>query len=516
MKNLVIVEAAGKVDILKRELKGIGLFADVVATVGHIADNPKSLSPIALNEDLHELAYEFREDRSHLLEKLRRAAAGADRIFVATDDDQEGDVIAYDVSRLLADRADILYRVRLRSITAHELQSAFDGQLSQQFEPFARNGICRRVVDRAIGAVFTRVAESSIVSVGRVQSSLLAAIKESPPVAGHYTMRFEESDGSVFGAHVPVRSATELRALEALASSLASGHAQVLRHSEKVEPRAQPWSYEDVVCEVSDRLKMSVDEAADLFQKAYERGRISYPRVRGASFTRDAVEVAAEMAANNRCSFDPALLKVRSSEDGRGAAHESPRALDGEMPLGRPLNVLQASEAVAVLIGRNVIECGQSAKVRTLTVKHGESELELRCVMNSGRRNWKDPDSTPGYHPYARDYALLKYMGALGLGRPSTVVEHATRVIRRALIAETGVAVSLNDRGERWLERASAFGFIAHTSTEMESAMAKPMRDPYQRAREILASHGMLDVVKKHVAIAGPLEAPNEAFAEPG
>ena len=94
MKNLVIVEAAGKVDILKRELKGIGLFADVVATVGHIADNPKSLSPIALNEDLHELAYEFREDRSHLLEKLRRAAAGADRIFVATDDDQEGDVIA--------------------------------------------------------------------------------------------------------------------------------------------------------------------------------------------------------------------------------------------------------------------------------------------------------------------------------------------------------------------------------------------------------------------------------------
>lgn len=134
MRNLVIVEAAGKVDTLRASLKSIGFSADVIATVGHVADNPRSLNPICLDTDLRETAYAFREDRLALLGKIQRAAFNADRIYIATDDDHEGDVIAQDMARYLSDYSDRLYRVRLRAITESELKESFGGSLSRDFD----------------------------------------------------------------------------------------------------------------------------------------------------------------------------------------------------------------------------------------------------------------------------------------------------------------------------------------------------------------------------------------------
>jgi DNA topoisomerase-1 len=518
MKNLVIVEASGKVDSLKRELKGIGLFADVIATVGHIADNPKSLVPIALDEDLRETSYRFREDRDALLEKIRRQAIGADRIFVATDDDEEGDVIAYDVSRLLADHSDRLFRVRLRAITAPELSAAFTGELSQHFEPLARHGIARRVVDRAIGAVFTEVAGKDTVPVGRVQSSLLASIERDAPVAGQYTLEVRVAEGAVFRAQVPIHSAPELAAYERAAARLAAGEGKVLGYVDVEEPRSTPWGYEQVVAEVSERLRMSIHDSAALFQEAYEKGKVSYPRVRTGVFTRDAVEVAAALARHNRCGFSASALTTRDTADEPTAAHEAPRVYEGELMLGRPLNVLDPTEAVAVLIARNMVECGQLERVRKLGVEVEGMELSLHHWQSGARRNWKQKDSERGYQPYSRELAILRYMGEQDLGRPSTVMGHVSRILQRGLVEDTGVAISLNARGERWLARAREVGFTAGTSHEMERAIAQPMRDPYARAREVLEAQGMLGAVRSFASTASALapgQTPEPADIEP-
>ncbi|WP_175856783.1 DNA topoisomerase [Burkholderia anthina] len=516
MKNLVIVEASGKVDSLRRELKGIGLFADVVATVGHIADNPKSLVPIELDENLRERSYAYREDRAALLEKIRRLAAGADRIFIATDDDQEGDVIAWDLSKLLDSHAERLFRVRLRAITEAELSAAFSGQLSQQFEPYARNGVCRRVIDRAIGATFTLVAGKDTVPVGRVQSSLLASIAADPPAAGRYTVAVTTGDGARFTAGLPVHSAAELAAFERVHAALAAGQGRIVAHDEAMEPLSAPWGYEQVVIEASERLKVSVGQAADLFQEAYEKGRVSYPRVRTGVFTRDAVEVAAALARHNRCSFDWTRLPVRDETGSAASAHEAPRVYDGEMMLGRSLNVLDPADAVAVLVARNIIESAQVMKVRRLTVEVEGIELTLRHWQETARRNWKRPEPEAGYHAWSRELAILRYMGEKGLGRPSTVIGHAMRLIQRGLLEETGIAVSLSSRGERWLARAREVGFTAEISQEMERALERPMRDPHARAAEILDAHGMLEPVRKFVTAAAPaMAAPEDANMEP-
>lgn len=495
MKNLVIVEAAGKVDSLKRELKGIGLFADVMATVGHIADNPKSLVPVALDDELRELSYAFRPDREALLEKIRRAAVGADRIFVATDDDQEGDVIAHDVSRLLSEHTDKLFRVRLRAITGPELHNAFTGDLSRSFEPFARNGVCRRIVDRAIGSTFTYVNGKHTVPVGRVQSSLLASIAAHPPEAGRYTLSVKIGDESVFGASVPIFSAGDLAKYERIAAALAKGQARTLRHVEEQEPVSSPWGYEEVVAQISERLRRPIDEAADLFQDAYEKGRVSYPRVRTGAYTPEAVEVGVAIAQNNRCSFARDALPLREVGEGGVTPHECPRVYDEDLVLGRTLSVLDPTEAVAVLVARNMIECGQVTNVRKLTVEVDGMELTLQCRPDGLRRNWKRPEPETGYHAHTREVAILRYMGARNLGRPSTVVGHAVRLVQRGLIEDTGIAVELNERGRRWLARAVETGFTAETSSEMERAIARPMRDPHARAAEVLRAHGMLESV---------------------
>jgi DNA topoisomerase I len=515
MKNLVIVEASGKVDSLRRELKAIGLFADVIATAGHIASNPKSLVPIELDDALRERSYGFREDRAALLEKIKRAADAADRIFIATDDDEQGDVIAYDLSRLLADQSDKLLRARLRAITGQELESAFSGQLSRQFEPFARNGISLRVIDRAIGATFTQVTGKDVVPVGRVQSSLLASIAEDPPVAGIYTLEAALGDGARFRVQVPVHSAAERAACDQASVALAEGRGVVVGHDEIETVAAVPWGYERVVSEVADRMAMTVEQAADLFQDAYEKGKVSYPRVRAGTWTRDAVEIATSVARYNRCAYDAGQIRTREESETPGGAHEAPRIFDAEMMLGRTLSVLDPTDALAVLVARNMIEAGQSVRKRRLTVEVGGMTLSMHHTLSEPRRNWKRAEPEPGYRAWPREIALLRYMSEKELGRPSTVVRHVARAVQHGLIEETGVAVSLTARGERWLARAREVGFSAQTSKEMEQGVARPMRDPYGRAAEVLASHGMLDAVRKMAKGAVPPVAPEHAEIEP-
>ncbi|MEX3555104.1 MAG: DNA topoisomerase [Burkholderia gladioli] len=515
MRNLVIVEAAGKVDTLRASLKSIGFSADVIATVGHVADNPRSLNPICLDADLHETAYAFREDRLALLAKIQRAAFNADRIYIATDDDHEGDVIAQDVARYLADYGDRLYRVRLRAITASELKESFGGSLSRDFDTPAWHGICRRIVDRAIGAAFTQVAGAATIPVGRVQSSLLANIQSEPPVIGQYDVPLKLSDGGVYWASIPIKTDTDLERAMELERLAAAAKVHLLDAAEADVAAAHPWGYEDVVAEASVRLRISIEDAAAVFQEAYERGLVSYPRVRAGAFTQDAVEVAASIAAHNGCAFDAARLPLRDAGGEGRRAHECPRPLQDDLLLGRPMSVLDNSEALAVLVARNVIECGQSVKRRRVRARVDGDVLTFECDLARPRRPWKLAERKAGFNHVTRPVALLRYMVGAELGKPSTVVSHASKFLQRGLLEEGGIGFRLNERGNRWLAYATSCGFRADTSARMERAIEQPMSDPHVRVREVLRQHGLLDQIKRASAATPKSAALDESVPEP-
>lgn len=514
MRNvLVIVEASGKTETLRKALRGIGIEAKVMATIGHIADNPRSLLPIALDLDLRETSYALKPERGRLIESMRQAAYTADKVFLAMDDDQEGDVIAWDVSQALSDCSDKLYRARLRAVSEEELRRAFFGDLSQEFCEPANNGICRRIVDRAIGASFSEFGTPPVYA-GRVQSSLLAQLDESKPKLGDFIVQAKVSTGEVFHARVPVSSLSELPRLEAFQLSVAAGHGGILEVTEESHPVSAPWGYEEIVAETSERLGIGIEEAAQAFQEAYERGRVSYPRVRRNGFTLDAVEVTAELARQNRCAFDKGMMPLRGQVVSGKVPHESPRPLDSEMSLGRPLTVLDTPEALAILVARNVIECGQMVKSKKVRIEADGMEALFSYTAKPAMKPWRDPAVALGFRRYSNESALLRYMALHGLGRPSTIVNHVSKFLHRDLVVLSGdQPFALTPKGRRWLEHTRTHGFDATTSIRMEVAMEEPISDPHARARAILREHGMLDRVMETIG-REPIRPEAEAEAD--
>lgn len=476
-------------------LRQVGIRADVIATAGHIADNPAKLSPIALTPELRETDYRFRTDRRELLDKIRSSAAHADRIFVATDDDQEGDVIAHDVARLLESRNDRLQRVRLRAITPQEIKQSFLDATRDGFAANACAGECRRIVDRAIGATFASVGTDHVLPVGRVQSSALISIAEAPPVVGSFGLELEGSDGGIYRCSLPVRSGEDLSFAESLVDALGKGAMELKEVQEVLVPVAQRWNYEDVVSELALRMRLDVRQAADAFQTAYEEGYVSYPRVRSRSVSQDAVELAYRLAERNRCGFSPALLKARDDSGGEDGAHESPRPSMDDLLLGRPLSMLGRSEGVAVLIGRNLLESGQERTLRKVVVHSLGHDIVFENEVSCARAPWRRSRGEPGYHPLPTDVALLTYLAEKGMGRPSTIVTHVDKLLSRGMISHEGDEMRLTPKGQACAERAKQIGFTAETSRRMENGFATGESLPHARAKSVLAAHGLLEPV---------------------
>lgn len=499
MDKLVIVEASGKTEALRVKLKAIGIYAEVMATVGHIADNPSSIDEIALDHNLHETNYSVKANRRALVDKLARAANSAEQIYLAMDDDQEGDVIAYDLSIALSAHAAKLQRVPLRSLTTSELSIAFAGRRQREFAVNANNGICRRILDRAIGATFTIITNVNTIPVGRVQSSLLASIEKQPLPIGKYLIEMKRN-GSVFQAEVPVFNSRELVELERIVAALSAGNTCLPVTEERTfdVALAKPWGYEEIILESSARLGLNIQQAAEALQVAYERGRVTYPRTRKNSFTPDAVEIAAALARQNRTHFDGSQVPLREAT-GEWSPHESPRPIDEDMLLGRSLSLLDVPEAVAVLVARNMIECGQVVPAKSFKISMEERDLLFTCLSKPPLKNWKVPAAESGYQALPPEVTLLKYMTDHNLGRPSTVVAHVTKFLSRGLIQQDGKNRALTPKGELWLEHAKKIGFTENTSQQMEALLAPQLCDPYKAAAQILKRFGMFDAVKNKI-----------------
>lgn len=509
-KILVVVEASGKIDHLQQMLKAIGRPARVMATLGHVGTNPASLRPIALDSDLRETHYQINPDKRNLVDAIRQAAYASDKVYLAMDDDQEGDVIAYDLAGELSDFSEKLERVRLRAITESELERAFANATAQDFKAPAHSGTCRRIVDRAVGATFSVFDEKAPISTGRVQSSLLAQLAESRPVIGNFVLEARIASGDKLQASVPVYSLRAIESLEAIQKALDQGKGAVLSASDVDIDIGKPWGYEEVVLESSIRLKIGIEEAAKGFQDAYERGKVSYPRTRANGFTEEAIETARRLAKHNRAAFNSDILPRRGGLGGT-LPHETPRALDDELQLGRSLAVLDTPDAIAVLVARNMIECGQRSKGRRVDVEVDGLRLSFQSLPAPQMRSWKVPEKPLGLAQYTAEQALLRFLTEKELGRPSTVVAHVKKFLRRDLVQGSGPEpFKLTGKGMRWLAHAQDAGLGADTSRRMELRFAEPMDDPSRMARAILQEHGLLGRVQEAIGVAGALEKGEE------
>jgi DNA topoisomerase-1 len=175
-KNLLIVESPAKSKTLK---KFLGRDFDVVATIGHVIDLPKSRIGVDVDHDFAP-EYVVIEGKDKVIKDLRAAAKKADKIYLAPDPDREGEAIAWHVANVLKSariKASVS-RIAFNAITKRAVTEAFDHARDIDLN-LVNAQQARRILDRIVGYKVSPFLWQTIargLSAGRVQSVALRLI----------------------------------------------------------------------------------------------------------------------------------------------------------------------------------------------------------------------------------------------------------------------------------------------------------------------------------------------------
>ena len=173
-KYLVIVESPAKVKTIK---KFLGSNYEVAASNGHVRDLPKSQLGIDIENDF-EPKYITIRGKGELLAKLRKSAKKADKIYLATDPDREGEAISWHLTKALKEDEKKMHRISFNEITKTAVKASI-----KQARGIDMNLVnaqqARRVLDRMVGYKISPVHWAKVkrgLSAGRVQSVALRHI----------------------------------------------------------------------------------------------------------------------------------------------------------------------------------------------------------------------------------------------------------------------------------------------------------------------------------------------------
>ncbi len=175
-KSLVIVESNAKIKTIS---KFLGKDYRVMSSVGHVKDLPKQRLGVSI-EDGFEPEYITIRGKGKLLGELRKSASTAQRVYIATDPDREGEAIAHHLAEEMKVKSDKIYRVMFNEITEKAVRHALDNPTKINNNKVAAQK-ARRVVDRLVGYQVSPFLWRTVyrgLSAGRVQSVALRLICE--------------------------------------------------------------------------------------------------------------------------------------------------------------------------------------------------------------------------------------------------------------------------------------------------------------------------------------------------
>ena len=175
MKNLIIVESPTKVKTIKAFL---GKDYAVVASKGHIRDLPKSSFGIKIEKGVFVPEYRTPRDHAKVVKEIKDLAKKADTIYIATDEDREGEAIGFHIATAIGKKPEDLPRIVFHEITKTAIQHALDNPRKLDFSSINAQQT-RRLLDRIVGYKLSPLLASKIqkgLSAGRVQSSTLKII----------------------------------------------------------------------------------------------------------------------------------------------------------------------------------------------------------------------------------------------------------------------------------------------------------------------------------------------------
>ncbi|TKX30885.1 type I DNA topoisomerase [Campylobacter aviculae] len=174
-KNLIIVESPAKAKTIGNFL---GKNYEVIASKGHIRDLPKTSFGIKIENDEFIPEYRITSDHSSLVKELKEKAKNASQVYLATDEDREGEAIAYHIAKAIGKDENILPRIVFHEITKSAIEDALKNPRKLNMHSVNAQQT-RRLLDRIVGYKLSPLLGQKIqrgLSAGRVQSAALKII----------------------------------------------------------------------------------------------------------------------------------------------------------------------------------------------------------------------------------------------------------------------------------------------------------------------------------------------------
>lgn len=331
IKNLVIVESPAKAKTIE---KFLGPDYKVMSSYGHIRDLKKKNFSIDVDNNFAPL-YEIPSDKSQLVAELKKAASQAETVWLASDEDREGEAIAWHLFEVLKLDPAKTRRIVFHEITKNAILNAIDNPRGIDINLVDAQQ-ARRVLDRIVGFELSPVLWKKIkpaLSAGRVQSVAVRLIVEReneiknfvPEQYVRLTADFQAGDKHLrteFSHRLPDLKVAEKFLDVCAGSEFAVGDIAVKPLKKSPAP---PFTTSTLQQEAARKLGFTVSQTMMIAQRLYEAGHITYMRTDSVNLSSLAINTISKEITEN---IGPQYLNVRhyhTSSKGAQEAHEAIR-----------------------------------------------------------------------------------------------------------------------------------------------------------------------------------------------
>lgn len=476
-KNLVIVESPAKAKTIEGFL---GKDFTVKSSFGHIRDLPGKNISIDI-ENNFEPQYVISDDKKKVVAELKKLAKGANIVWLATDEDREGEAISWHLKEALGLKEENTKRIVFHEITKSAITKAIENPRTID-NHLVDAQQARRILDRLVGYELSPVLWKKVkpsLSAGRVQSVTVRLIVEREREIMNFKSQdffkvvgiFKNSEGVAFKAEVSSRFSSYEDANEYLKiCQQAAFTVDKVEKKPATKSPSAPFTTSTLQQEASRKLGFSVSQTMVVAQKLYESGKITYMRTDSVNLSDLAVNAAQQFISSEYGANFSKPRKYSTKAKGAQEAHEAIRpteislsSIGSSTQEARLYDLIWkrtvASQMSNAQIERTTAHINVSGSDKNFTAKGEVITFEgfLKVYLES-TDDEEDDDQAEGLLPKMQEgekvsveeisatqrftkhparyqeASLVKKLEELGIGRPSTYAPTISTIQKRGYV----------------------------------------------------------------------------------
>jgi|694.fasta_scaffold33351_2 DNA topoisomerase-1 len=477
-KNLLIVESPAKAKTIEKIL---GKNFEVKSCYGHIRDLEKDDMGIDLNNH-YQPRYKVPDEKERVVKELRQLAKKADEVWLASDEDREGESISWHLAEVLGLDPTVTKRIVFHEITAPAIKKAVDNPRIINMN-LVNAQQARRVLDRLVGfelspVLWRKIGMQRSLSAGRVQSVAVRLIVErereinqfisesSFKIEGFFIAKDINGKSVIFKAEGPTKLNGQKDAQSFLESCKGANYtvSDIQIKPTKRTPAA-PFTTSTLQQEASRKMGYSVSKTMLLAQKLYESGKITYMRTDSISLSETALEDISKEISNSYGVKYHQPRKFKNKNESAQEAHEAIRPTDmsnhtvTDEDTRRLYELIWkrtiASQMSDAAFEKTTAKINISTNKEQLTATGEVMQFDGFLKVYMEGKDEEDEESTEGMlptikvgeklnfvemlasekftRPSARytEASLVKKLEELGIGRPSTYAPTISTIMKR-------------------------------------------------------------------------------------